>query len=283
MKKTHLLSPLLILCAAGSLVACSGDKANIGNTNVIGAQLSDYAATWDGYVEAATFQPDGSDRVRLTIDASGQGTLRVGDAALFPAPSDPNVGYPPGVAYNGPSSVNTGLAGGFLYPIYATQVQADRIQLGANPADLFGAWCALQTPIPFYETTIVGVVEDGGVVVPTNDGGTPISVSGIVDGGVVSTFYSCVPNEPGMFGSSGCALQNPDGSSTPVDCGKLSLCELSLACQCSATGCTSYPVAASTPVGNYPVELDGALDATGTMLTGTLNLGTRVTVHLTKQ
>ncbi len=282
MKKTQLLSPVLILCAAGSLVACSGDKANIGNTSVIGAQLSDYAATWDGYAEAYTFPPDGSDRVRLTIDASGQGTLRVGDAALFPAPSDPNVGYPPGVAYNGPSSVNAGLTEGFLYPIYATQVQADRIQLGANPGDLFGAWCALQTPIPFYETTITGVFLDGGVV-QTNDGGSPIGVPGIVDGGVVSTFYSCLPNEPSMSGPSGCAQMNPDGTTTPVDCGKLTLCQLSQTCECTATSCTSYPVAASTPVGSYPVELDGALDATGTMLTGTLNVGTRVTVHLIKQ
>jgi hypothetical protein len=282
MKTTRLLSQALILCAAGPLVACSGDKpVNIGNTSVIGAQLSDYAATWDGYAEAYTFQPDGSDRVRLTIDASGNGTLQVGSAALLAPPTDPNVGFPPGVNYNGPSSVNLGLNEGFLYPIYAAQVQANRIQLGVNGADLYAAWCALQTPIAYYQTTITGTIGDGGVI-PGKDG-QPISVPGIVDGGVVSTFYACAPNEPSMFGPSGCALQNPDGSYTPIDCGKLALCQGSLACQCSASGCTSYQVAPGTPVANYPVELDGALDATGTMLTGTLNLGVRVTVHLTKK
>jgi hypothetical protein len=286
MKKTQLLLPALILCAAGPLVACSGDKANIGNTSAIGAQLSDYAATWDGYTEAYSFRPDGSDRVRLIIDASGHGTLQVGDAALLPAATDPNVGYPPGATLKGPSSVNTtGLTEGFLYPIYATQVQADRIQLGVNPGDLYAGWCALQTPIPFYETTITGVVADGGTVVPTNDGGTPITVSGVVDGGVVSTFYGCTPNVPTMQDGTGssCALQNPDGTWTPIDCGKLNLCQLSLACMCSASGCTSYSIASGTPVGNYPIELDGALDSTGTQLTGTLNVGTRVTVHLVKQ
>ena len=38
--------------------------------------------------------PDGSDRVRLTIAANGQGTFEVGNAALLPPPTDPNVGYP---------------------------------------------------------------------------------------------------------------------------------------------------------------------------------------------
>jgi hypothetical protein len=37
-------------------------------------------------------------------------------------------------------------------------------------------------------------------------------------------------------------------------------------------------------VGNYPVELDGTLDSTGTTLTGTLNLdGTRVIVVMQRK
>ncbi|HEY4392953.1 MAG TPA: hypothetical protein VGP64_02775, partial [Polyangia bacterium] len=99
MKKISLLSPALVLSAAGFLGACSGNTpVNIGNTSMIGAQLSDYAASWDGFAETYTFSPDGSDRVRLTLDASGQGTLEIGDAALLPPPTDPNVGYPPSVS-----------------------------------------------------------------------------------------------------------------------------------------------------------------------------------------
>ena len=283
MKNVRTQALLALMGGAGISLACSGGGAvNIGNTNVVGSQLSDYAATWDGYAEAYSFMPDGSDRVRLTIAANGQGTLEVGNAALLPPPTDPNVGYPPGAAANGPGPLDptsTGvLTEGFLYPIYAAQVQADRIQLGANPGDLYAAWCSLQTTTyPTYETSFAHP-----------DAGYTSTVPGIVDGGVVSVFYTCLPNGGSMFSpTGGCAVGSSDGGWTPVDCGKLSLCTLNMACQCTATGCASEQIAAGTPVSNYPVEIDGALDPTGTMLTGTLTLdgqsGTRITVHLTKQ
>jgi hypothetical protein len=277
MKNVGSRALVALLCGAGFSAACSGGGAvNIGNTTVVGSQLSDYAASWDGYAEAYTFMPDGSDRVRLTIDANGQGTLEVGNAALLPPPTDPNVGYPPGLVIDSPElapALTGQLVEGFLFPIYATRVQADRIQLGAQSTDLYAAWCALQTPIPSYETTI------------TPDGGIPTSISGASDAGVVSTFYTCAPNLPSMISpTTGCVLINPDQTTIPIDCGKFALCEGSLGCQCNASGCASEQVAAGTPVGNYGTELDGTLDSTGTTLTGTLNLdGTRVTVVLQKQ
>src|ERR1022692_76510 len=278
MKKMKLLSRALILCATGPLVACSADKVNIGNTNVIGSQLSDYAATWGGYAEAYTFQPDGSDRVRLTIDASGQGTLEFGNAALLASPTDPNVGSPPGTSEMdqiGSVPQPPQISEGFLYPIYATQVQADRIQLGINPPDLYAAWCALQ-PVTYasYATSFA------------HDAGYTSTVPGIVDGGVVNVSYNCIPNEGVGWGTTGGTLNAADGTTTPIDCGKLTLC-WSHVCSCTASGCASPPIAAGTPVAQYPVELDGALDTTGATLTGTLTLGgqsgERITVHLTKQ
>ncbi len=269
------LSTLVVLLGAAGIPACSGSsgKVNIGNTAVIGSQLSDYAATWDGYAEAYTFTPDGSDRVRLTIGTDGQGTLEVGNTALWPAPTDPNVGYPPGESSAEPMAPHSNqLSEGFLYPVYAAQVQADRIQVGVNPGDLYSAWCALLTPSVSYETTV------------TPDGGAPMQVSGIVDGGVVTPYYRCLPNVPASYTPGvGCALMNPDQTTTPVDCGKYALCNMAMVCQCAASGCTSNQIAAGTPVAQYPIELDGALDATGTMLTGTLTLGGGVTIHLTKQ
>jgi hypothetical protein len=268
MKKIELLSRALILCAAGSLGACSSDKpVNIGNTNMIGAQLSDYAATWDGYAEAFTFS-DGSDRVRLTIDANGQGTLQVGDAALLAPPSDPNVGYPT----DQPGGIEYSLIAGFLYPIYATQVQEARIQLGAVPGDLYAAWCALQTPVPYEITTIV------------MQSGTEIII-GASDAGVVSTQYACVaPNTVSGAPGGGCQVTNADGGTSPISCQKTDLCQgPQPACTCTASACASVQVPAGTPVAQYPVELDGALDATGKILTGTLTVGNGVTVHLTRQ
>jgi len=263
MKNRRLLSRAFILCAAVSLEACSGDKpVNIGNT-MIGAQLSDYAATWDGYAEAYAFQPDGSDRVRLTLDASGNGTLEIGDSALLPAPTDQNVGFPKNATGSVVPSPGYGLSEGFLYPVHAANVQSDRIQLGVNPYDLWAAWCALQTStFPYqYLDEMTGNFEN---------------------------VYTCVDPNAATPPGGGCAMVDPDGGTTPIDCWKVSLCEYpNPACTCTATGCTSVQVAAGTPVAQYLVELDGALDATGATLTGTVTgtvaTGDRVTVHLTKQ
>lgn len=276
MKKATMNAWLALLLAGAPILGCSGaDSINIGNSQQ-GTQLSDYVAKWDGYAQAYTFNPDGSDRVRLTVAADGTGTLQVGNSALLSAPTDPNVGYPPGV-----SSLNEAtepLYEGFLYPIHAPDVQQSRIQIGINPADLWADWCALQTSVPYYETTIV------------NDAGVSNVVSGQSDAGTVTVLYGCAPNLPAMGqfsptgGETNCALDEPDGGSVPIDCGKLFLCNMVGTCICNATSCAIPPLPAGTTAAKYPIELDGALDSTGATLTGTLNLGaTRVTVVLQKQ
>jgi hypothetical protein len=272
-----------LLCGAGIPLGCSGSSVNIGNTNAIGSQLSDYAATWDGYAEAYTFMPDSSDRVRLTIGADGHGTVEVGDTALLPPPTDPNVGYPsagqPQFAYG----LNSGLAGGALYPIYAARVQESRIQAGLKPNDYYGAWCALQTP--YYVLT--GYMSSGLAPPDGGYGGAPGA------GEVPIYAYSCMPGAGGGASGTGadqqCFTQNSsvDGGYTdyPVDCGKFALCTYGV-CSCTATSCTASPVVAAGAIpSGYPVELDAALDSTGHTLTGTLALSStlRVTVVLTKQ
>jgi hypothetical protein len=267
MTKTRLLSRALLLCA-GLPLACSGGKSiNIGNTNTLGSQLSDYAASWDGYAEAAAFLPDQTDRVRVTIDADGNGALEIGNAPTLPPPSNPNVGYPPSIVDN------TGMFEGFLYPTHAAAISADRIQLGINPHDVYAAWCALQTPYVFSFSEL-----------PVPDGGTQA--------------YGCLPNwgtgpnnspDGGPDGGPGCALTPPDGGAIlPVDCEKIALCGLGLGlnvCSCTASSCTSLAVPSGAGANQYPVELDAALDSTGKTLTGTLAISStlRVTVVLTKQ
>ena len=194
-----------------------------------------------------------SDRVRVTIAADGHGTLRLGDDALYPPPTDPNVGYPPGIQL-GASSLGLPMipVEEFLYPLHAARVETNRIQLGIDPADLWAAWCALQTPVPE----------------------TPDALS-----------YNCEPNLPFGEMAGSCALMEPDGTSVPVDCGKLALCRMAEECTCTASACAAGTVPNGTPPDQYPDELDGALDATGSTLTGTLMLGagTRLTVVLQKQ
>lgn len=243
---------LVLGCAAVALAGCSsGGALNIGNTQAVGSELSDYAATWDGYAEAHTFG-DGSDHVHLTIDASGQGFLQFGDSAPPPAPTDPSVGYPPGAAgFGSPGTVTSTPLPGFLYPIHGADVQADRIQLGVDPNDLYSAWCAIEPSLP---------------------------------NATQSTGYGCLPDfqQAGYTPGSGCWLLPTGGTTEALDCSKLDLCFMGMVCSCTANACTSAAVPEGTPAVNYPIELDAALDATGTTLTGTLTTG-GVTVHLTKQ
>ncbi len=264
-RTTRFIPALLVGLLAPALGCSDGGNVNIGDTQNLGGKLSDYAATWDGYAEAYTFQSSGSDRVRLVLDGNGAGTLRVGDNTLLAPPTDPNVGYPPdltsGISLTG---VYIGLRDDFLYPAHAAQVQTDRIQVGINPMDLEAAWCALQTPVENIDTTTTGKGSDAITTTTTS--------------------YGCLPNSASESSdANGCALTGSDGQTTPVDCGKLALCEFVMACQCTATSCGIQAPADATP-DEYPYELDAALDTTGKNLTGTLNLsGTRITVHLTRQ
>jgi hypothetical protein len=253
--RANTLLIFLSVTAAGN--GCSdGGSVDIGSTQVVGSQLSDYAATWDGFAEAFHFWPDGSDRVRLTIDGSGQGTLEIGNSALLAPPTDPNVGYPANI-YSGTVGNTSGtgtqiiLAEGFLYPIHAATVATNRIQLGVDPNELFAPWCQLQTSYDWTSQT-------GG--------------------------YTCVPlpktenHDP----ATGLCTENlADGTTVTVDCGKWDECFMSAVCACTSTGCTGNMVPAGSSVSQY-FELDGALDSTGTTLTATLGTG-GPTVVLTKQ
>lgn len=243
---------VILFCAALAGLGCSGDgTVDIGSKQAIGAALSDYAATWDGYAEATTFA-DGSDHVHLTIDTSGQGFITFGDSARPPAPTDPTVGYPPGAAgFGSPGAATPTPLPGFPYPIHSAQVQTDRIQLGVDPNDLYSAWCAIEPPLPNASQ---------------------------------STGYGCLPafQQAGYDPSSGCSLVTTDGTNEAVDCSKLDLCFMGMVCTCTASGCAEAAVPDGTAAVKYGIALDGALDASGTTLTGTLTTG-GATVHLMKQ
>ncbi len=193
MKNVTTNALMVLLSGAAAGLGCSGGgSVDIGNTQAVGAQLSDYAASWDGYAQAYTFSPDGSDRVRLTIDASGHGNLQIGNAALLPTPTDPNVGFPTEAAaailLSGPRSPVSILNEGFLYPTYAAQVQADRVQVGIDPGDLEATWCALQTPVALSHLVVSAT--DGALIVPLGPDGELLSPAP-GDGGTTTTIYNC--------------------------------------------------------------------------------------------
>ena len=225
----------VLLTALSSLWACSssGDAVDIGDSKT-GQKLEDYAAVWEGYAEAYTFA-DGSDRVRLTLDAEGNGSLEIGDSPALPVATDPDVGYPASLD-NDPFQLAK-LFPGALYPIETATVAAARVQLSINPWQIESDWCALQTSFA------------------------------VVRGG--ATVYQCLPGDgAGRFGGSCTYFDGED--ELPVDCAKRALCTQPNfnGCACDATSCSVYqpPTAALT-------QIDAALEDTGDSLVGTLKFG----------
>jgi hypothetical protein len=253
---------LSLVAAAGALSLGCGDQKDVdigGNGNLI----SDYAARWDGYAEAYTFR-DGSDRLRLTLDEAGNGTLEVGDSAALPPATDPTVGYPTTGWDFSTNAFLSRLAPGFQYPIYGAHVETQRIRLGADFHDLWTTWCSMQTPYC------------------QNCGQTPMPPP-VYECGPIPTYTDPIAHD--------CRGATEGGiGEMPIDCAKQVLCDspppctdctIALpVCTCDATSC-AIPAVAN---GNYPVKIDGALEAGGNRLVGTLvvNDGTRFTVRLTR-
>jgi len=246
------LTLLLVLFATP--LACAGPgQVDIGDP--IGANLADFAGNWDGYAELYTFGDGASDRVRLAMDLSGQPTIRFGDAALLPPPTDPDVGYP--VPSNDPAFDSwAALRDDVLYPLHDLTLAAGRIRFGVNLYDFFAAWCELQTPVP---STSSGYRcdNDAQLVAGTMDEATDT-----------------------------CHMTFADGSVETVNCGKWLRCVGWPVCDCTASGCAARHGSDETNTSETntapPIKFDGALEGDGSKLVGTLLVypTTRVTVRL---
>jgi len=246
--------PAFLLASLMVTMAACGEGAN-GAGQTKGYTLVDYVARWDGYAEAFTFR-DGSDRVRLLLSANGEGTLQVGDAPLAPAATDPTVG-PPGV-WNLPSNYSfASLNPGFLYPLYAPNVQEKRIRLAADYHDAWRDWCELQTPVH----------------------------SAQLDG------YACSPDLT-IGDDTGCFYTDGTGALVQMDCLRAIFCHMPSPCSCAASpmlcACTASGCEAprTTATGAFFVKIDAALEDGGASLVGTLaidDIAQRYTIRLTRQ
>jgi hypothetical protein len=223
--------------------ACSTDgPVDIGHD---GAELSDYAASWDGYGEAVSFPESGSDRVRLILNANGEGTLELGDAPPVPTPTQAEGGYLVDTSAGGPGTPTNAFRDGFKYPVHEARVEAGRIRFGIDPFDLYGAWCALVPPVPN----------------PQRPSGYACGVSGSAN--------NLAPDE--------CFFDFPTGDpmepwlTVPTDCGIWVVCGGGGPCTCTASACgPNVTPSDGISLDNYPVVVDAAVDPAGTILTGTL-------------
>ena len=237
-----IMTTLLSLLPVAALACSDGQPVDIGHTE---AQLSDYAARWDGYAEAFTFETSHSDRIHLSLNPEGIGTLEVGEGPALPPPGDPSIGYP--------VESYAAFRNGFKYPVHGARIEAGRIRFGISPADVFGAWCALQTPVL------------------NPDDGT----------------YGCLPllGESMNLAEGTCALLDwRNDVQIPVDCGKLALCLSDPVCTCTASACGPGQFGDPVTLAGYSVLVDAALEANGTSLVGTLVYDAqRITIRLQKQ
>jgi hypothetical protein len=249
MKFTNVLL-LLALINAG----CGAPKkADIGDERrVVSSELASYVAVWDGYAEGYEFPGDATDRVRITINADGSGTLRVGEEALLPLASDPNGLFPPTYAFNGEAAL-VGLRSGFEFPLLETEVSEERLKLEVDHSALMESWCALQ---PSTESGWTCGAFPGYVQLVGDDDGT-----------------TCFVVQPGVSDGT------QDGTSaepfrTELDCDVARQCNY---CSCDNEGCHAKP-----HPGNPGV--DAALRDDGDKLDGTLTVnGTRINLRMQRQ
>ena len=219
------------LVLAAMLGACDDDPVDLGHDGPVGqlgSSLTDYAGTWEGYVEAYEWR-DGTDAVRLSLDAAGDGTLEVGDSAPLPPP-DADHGYPPTNEEVGPlSGAPQGLFPGFSYPIEGAVLEGHRIRLSLWSREIFRDWCELLPP-----------------VLDTNH--------------TEEVLYRCLPNVGFSGGEDGCFL-GPD--ETPIDCAKLACVDT---CFCDETSCRVAEGSGETDVELDAALASGGEELVGTLL-----------------
>ena len=252
----------LCFALAGSVLACSGsdDQIDIGDRNVreIGSQLTDYAGAWDGYAEAYEF-PSGSDRVRITLDASGNGSVEFGDQPPLVMSSDPHVGFPPVTPDEELSPDVIPLKEGFDYTVTSPSLEARRFRFGLGMGEIIAPWCELQTSYVQTEWLPPGSV------------------------------YGCIPHQTGRMNfpeENHCELveqQGEDWITVPADCDWVGRCT-HRHCVCDATDCEANPSLGTA-------TFDATLENEGADLVGTLSFPaylkanfttTRLTVRLTR-
>jgi hypothetical protein len=126
-------------------VGCGADPAvDLGHSDppaVLGASLTDYQGTWEGYAEAYHWS-DSTDVIRLQLDANGNGVLEVGDPNT-PAPDlAPDPSSKPDL-----KPLPHYLSPGFSYPVDGATVTSRRIRIATASQVAWNDWCDSFTPV----------------------------------------------------------------------------------------------------------------------------------------
>src|SRR5258707_1321819 len=119
-----------------------GAAGSAGDPNPVGTPLTDLVGSWKGYVENFQFS-DQSDAVLLAItSAAGAGQITFGSSAAPPPATDPNVGYPPGIKFDGLGRPS-GAQPGFAFTLAKVTFDGQRLQFDVATKELWKQWCEL--------------------------------------------------------------------------------------------------------------------------------------------
>lgn len=194
------------LATIGAFGCASDGDVDIGDDHGarLGTNLSDYAGSWDGYVEAFSF-PDGSDRIRINLDSQGRGGIELGnDAPALPAP-DPEQA-PPGFRYDGTHWVGPTILTGYPFSVTGATIEGKRIKFATQTPIEYQQWCGLQSPTEGLDSTAEAPI------------------------------YRCVPSSRGISEDhDSCHLFFDEGPDVAISCGKVQCVFL---CTCTASTCT---------------------------------------------
>lgn len=136
------------LVGAMALGGCSGGKVDIGdegqgNTGSGSSKLAAFAGSWDGEVDL--WEADsGSNRVRIELDADGQGTVRFGDRPIESAPDHP---FPDDASLPDSDSPSSDPLESVLYPVREPMLDEGRLEFFVELGDILDDFCAMQAGI----------------------------------------------------------------------------------------------------------------------------------------
>lgn len=253
------LNNLVWCLLMAGLGACGqSEAANLGDVESYGSQLRHYEGEWVGYVEAYDFN-DGTDQVRVVLDADGHGVIRFGEAELIEAPTSIDEYAPINSTdpFDGsvffPGLAATGAYAGFEYHFEATIVNESRLQFATWSGELMEPWCEL------FEPQV-----SSGRVFPEED-------------------YQCTVL--------GAGYRQDEGGCYEIDSDEVDLGQVPCAslwcfdvCKCDAESC--WVRGAREDDARYfgdDFDFDGAMFEQGTELEGTLVIGSeRLNVRLTR-
>lgn len=139
----------LLLGATALVVAgCSGGKVDIGDegdasTGGGNSKLAAFEGSWDGEIDLWEAE-SGSNRVRIELDADGQGTVRFGDRPIESAADHP---YPNDASVPDHDSPSDNPVESAFYPVRGATLDEGRLEFFVELGDLFDGFCTAQAEI----------------------------------------------------------------------------------------------------------------------------------------